>query len=65
MFDIVGTEKVTAHLIIHPLEKIPDLPHRIPDAQGNHPVDDNDVIEVDPEGDFLLPARQQFQVHAL
>jgi hypothetical protein len=65
VFDVIRTERIVAHPIIHPLEKIPDLLHRIPDPQGNYPVDDDDVIEVDPEGDLLFPAGQRGRVQGL
>lgn len=62
---VVGAEKVAPHLVIHPLKKVPDLFHRIPDSQGDDPVDNDDVIEVDPERGSFFPAGQKGQVHGL
>ena len=55
VLDVKRGEVHRADLIAHPLEKIPHFPDRVSDAELDNSVDDDDVVKIDPEGDFLFP----------
>ena len=55
MFDIIQGKSVASNLIGDPVKKAWELLDRFLKTEFNDPVDHGRVINVDPEGEFLVP----------
>ncbi len=60
VLNIVGREAHSAHVIGNPAKKPNVTQHRAADVVVDHSMQDQRILEIDPEGDLLISIPQVF-----